>query len=118
MRNQWNTCAAVVAALAIGWAAGAAGPATQPAQSEADAALLGQLQAPDWHARRSAESALMGRADHENLDAIESEVRAMFARATLPEAKIRLNRVLDHIEAARLMQPTLVTIHMHDAPAK
>ena len=96
-------------------------PATQPspaALSAADAGLLAQLEARDWRDRQAAERALLRRADRGDLGQFEKKIQSMFTDATMPESRIRLSEVLDHIVEDRLRLPTLITMHMTDVPAR
>lgn len=87
-------------------------PATAPALSPEDRAILHQLETGSWRERKLAEAELAGGGSAEL-----PTLRAMLAQTTNPEARARIGAVLDQLNEQALVGPSLITLHLKDAPA-
>jgi len=101
LRHRWLSTL-----LAAGWVAGVA-PAAD------FAALITQLAADDYQARERAGAALFKAGD-----AAIPELKAALPKATDPEARRRLEVILERLESARLGEPRRVTLKVERKPAK
>jgi hypothetical protein len=92
-------------------------PATAPALSPAELSLMKKLETGNWRDRRAAEDQLQNLDDSVTAnDQAESTLRSMLARTTSPEAAARLSAALSALPESRAVGPSLITLHMTDAP--
>jgi hypothetical protein len=84
-----------------------------PVLTSADLTLLHTLETGSWHDRKAAEAELTARGEGS-----EPLVRAMLAQTTKPEARTRLNVVLAFWAEEKLLGPSLITMHVKNAPAR
>jgi hypothetical protein len=90
-------------------------PATEPAAvlNDHQLGLLHQLESGAWKERKSAEAELAALPVED-----EPIIRAMLAATKSAETRARLEAVLRHLDDARYVGATLITMKMTDAPAK
>jgi hypothetical protein len=93
-------------------------PTTLPALSDSDLVLLKKLESGSWRDRRVAEEQLKNLDDSVTGDnQAELTLRAMLAQTKSPEAHARLSAALSALAENRLIGPSLITLHLTDAPS-